>query len=88
MNEPLNVYIGFDEREEKAYRVAEYTLRKQTKAPLHVVSLRHKSLRNQGLFDRPWVIDGKTGNYRDHRDQKPFSTQFAFTRFLVPHMQS
>lgn len=87
MTDPLNIYIGHDDREDKAYRVCEYTLRKQTKAPLHVVALRHKSLRNQGLFNRPWVVDGKTGNYRDHRDQKPFSTQFAFTRFLVPYMQ-
>lgn len=86
MDELYTVYIGHDDREDKAYRVAEYSLRKQTKAPLHVVSLRHKALRAKGVFNRPWLIDGGTGNYRDRRDGKPFSTQFAFTRFLVPHL--
>jgi lipopolysaccharide biosynthesis glycosyltransferase len=87
INPPYNVYIGHDDREDKAFRVAEYSIRKQTKAPLHTVGLRHKALRARGLFTRPWIVDGPTGNYRDYRDSKPFSTQFAFTRFLVPYLQ-
>jgi lipopolysaccharide biosynthesis glycosyltransferase len=85
--EVLSVYIGYDGREAQAYRVAEYTLRKQTKAPIVVFPLKHKALRQQGIFDRPWTIEGTTGNYYDRRDGKPFSTEFAFTRFLVPHLQ-
>lgn len=81
--EPLDVFIGYDTREEKAYRVAEFTLRDRTDAALHVVPLRHKSLRAAGLFDRPWRT-GENGQTYDVRDGKPFSTEFAFTRFLVP----
>lgn len=82
----LTVYMGWDSREGQAYRVAEYTLRKRSKSALHVVPLKHKALRRQGIFDRPWLVDGKTGDFIDKRDGKPFSTEFAFTRFLVPHL--
>lgn len=82
----LTVYLGWDSREGQAYRVAEYTLRTRSKSALHVVPLKHKALRQQGIFDRPWKIDGKTGNFIDERDGKPFSTEFAFTRFLVPYL--
>ena len=82
----LSVYLGWDSRELQAYRVAEYTLRKNTRAALHVVPLKHKALRQQGIFDRPWRVEGTTGNFHDARDGKPFSTEFAFTRFLVPYL--
>lgn len=82
----LNIFLGWDSREVQAYRVAEYTLRKQSRAALHVVPLKHKALRQQGIFDRPWGVAGDTGNFYDRRDGKPFSTEFAFTRFLVPYL--
>lgn len=83
--EPLDVFIGYDAREAQAYRVAEFTLRDKTAAALHVVPIKHKAMRAAGLFDRPWKTD-KTGQTYDERDGKPFSTDFAFTRFLVPRL--
>jgi len=48
-----------------------------------VHKLDHRTLRNQGLFKREWKIESD-GSYRDVADKRPFSTQFAHSRFLVP----
>tara|TARA_R110000822_G_scaffold43810_3_gene118099 strand:- start:98 stop:709 length:612 start_codon:yes stop_codon:yes gene_type:complete len=49
---------------------------------LHIVELHEPELRQAGFYDRPFHLDG---NQRvDDRDGKPFSTDFSFTRFLVP----
>jgi lipopolysaccharide biosynthesis glycosyltransferase len=51
--------------------------------PLHVRALRHRDLRAEGLFKREWHFDAK-GQGFDLQDKRPFSTEFAFTRFLTP----
>jgi len=48
--------------------------------------LKHRELRKAGLFQRPWLIEGSTGQYRDLLDGRPFSTQFSHTRFLIPEL--
>ena len=42
-------------------------------------------MRAKGLFSRPWRITAE-GQFIDEIDGKPFSTYFAHTRFLVPHL--
>jgi len=74
------IFIGYDAREDEAYRVCKHSLRNY-----RVVPMKHKELRNLGLFDRPWRV-GETGQYVDERDQRPFSTEFSHSRFLVPHL--
>jgi len=81
----LSVFVGYDEREDAAYRVTEASLRRHASQPLTILPLAHRDLRRQGLFDRPWRID-QQGQYWDERDGRPFSTQFAHSRFLVPHL--
>lgn len=44
-------------------------------------------MRKSGLFIRPWLIEGSTGQYRDLLDDKSFSTEFSHTRFLIPELQ-
>lgn len=39
------------------------------------------------MFKRPWLIEGDSGEFRDLLDDKPFSTEFSHTRFLVPELQ-
>lgn len=39
-----------------------------------------------GVFARPWLIDSATGNFTDLMDNRPFSTEFSHTRFLVPRL--
>jgi lipopolysaccharide biosynthesis glycosyltransferase len=86
MSEPLDYFIGFDAREPDAYAVCDFSCRRKSTIPLHVSPLKHRDLRARGLFDRPWLIEGKTGVMHDQRDGRPFSTEFAFTRFLVPEL--
>jgi lipopolysaccharide biosynthesis glycosyltransferase len=86
-DEPFSVYIGYDDREAVASRVCAFSMRRSASISTVTRFLKHRALRAAGLFDRPWRTDGKTGQLFDVRDGKPFSTEFAFTRFLVPQLQ-
>lgn len=68
----FRIYVGWDSREPEAYEVCEHTLRKHASAPLEIVPIKQEELRAAGLF---W------------RDVDPLqSTEFTYTRFLVPAM--
>jgi hypothetical protein len=80
----MKVFIGFDPRELDAYQVAAYTLRKHASIPLQVEPLVLEHLRWKRLYNRPHEI-------RDERlwdviSNAPMATEFALTRFLVPHL--
>lgn len=79
---PLKVYIGYDPREQDAYDVCVHSLLRHSSIPLSIVKLDQRGLRLAGFYDRPFVMEGKQPV--DMRDGKPFSTEFSFTRFLVP----
>lgn len=79
------VYIGFDRREPEATAVARRSLLKTASIPLDVHELRELELRERGFYDRPYRMEGP--QRIDERDGKPFSTDFSFTRFLVPALQ-
>lgn len=79
----FHIFIGYDERQPLPFAVAKYTLEKHATIPIKVHKLDHRELRDLGLFNRVWTVDAK-GQYIDNLDGKPFSTQFSFTRFLVP----
>lgn len=90
---PFPVYVGYDIREHAAWQVCAASLKQpyrwwQRGRPdrgVMVQPLAHKPLRREGLFDRPWRIDGQ-GQFWDERDGRPFSTEFSHSRFLVPHL--
>lgn len=82
----LNVYVGYDERERIAYDVCCYSLARRATIPTAITPLRLDVLRDQGMFKREFFLDGQVKI--DKRDGKPFSTDFAFTRFLVPYLQN
>ncbi len=70
--EPLRVYIGWDSREDIAYQVARQSLLKRASIPVTVTPLKQDELRAAGLY---W------------REKDPLaSTEFTYTRFLVPHL--
>ena len=81
--EPLNYFIGFDARERDAYDVCAFSAQRKSSAALHIQPLKHRDLRARKLFDRAWMVNAE-GIMVDLRDGRPFSTEFAFTRFLVP----
>lgn len=82
MSEPLAVFIGYDQREEDAWNVCRLSMARRSSVPVHAVKLSERALRYNGWYDRPWKMEG--AQKVDVRDGKPFSTDFAFTRFLVP----
>jgi len=86
MPNQLSIFIGWDSREAAASEVAAHSVRKRTKSPVNIQFLKHRELRQNGLFRRHWLIDSDTGNFRDAVDGKPFSTEFSHTRFLIPEL--
>jgi len=64
------VYIGWDSREDAAYQVCRHSLLRHAGRPVEVIPLRQDDLRRRGL-------------YRRARDPLA-STEFTYTRFLVP----
>jgi len=80
-----HIFIGYDEREHEVFQVAKHSLEKHATVPIKVHKLHQKTLRQQGLFTREYKVDS-SGQYIDLTDGRPFSTQFTFTRFLVPEL--
>lgn len=87
-NKPLPIFIGWDSREPVAAEVCSYSIKKRTNSQLSIHYLKHRDLRQRGLFARPWRIESITGNYVDDIDTRPFSTEFSHTRFLVPKLMN
>lgn len=82
-DEVLPVFIGYDSREPEAYEVARASILKHATIAVHIQKLDERALRFAGLYRRRWTsIDGR--QKVDSGDGKPFSTEFSFTRFLVP----
>lgn len=76
----MKVYIGYDEREDIAYKVAEFSLLRRTEN-VQVTPLRIERLSAQGLINRP--VD-KRGVIWDLNSNAPCATDFAISRFLTP----
>ena len=68
----LNFFIGYDSKEDIAYRVCKYSLLKRTNANVKVMSLKLDELIAKNLYTRS--IDPLA------------STQFTYSRFLVPKL--
>ena len=70
MNSNLNIYIGYDSKEDIAYRVCKYSILKRSNANLKVTSLKLYELVTNKMYSR---------------DVDPLaSTEFTYSRFLVP----
>ena len=78
----IPAYVGYDEREDEAYRVCASSLREQASVPVQITRIGATGARQAGLFDRPVYYEDSQPI--DGSDGKPFSTDFAFARFLIP----
>lgn len=78
----LNVFVGFDSREPEAYEVARASILKHATMAVNIQKLDERALRHAGLYWRKWHAEGP--QKIDDIDGKPFSTEFSFSRFLVP----
>jgi hypothetical protein len=81
----LRIFIGFEPRERDAYLVAAHTLRRHSSRPLEIEPLVLEHLRWKRLYNRPHSMDA-AGRIWDEISRAPMSTEFALTRFLVPHL--
>jgi len=68
--EPLKIFIGYDSREDIAYEVARQSIKDHASVPVDIQPIKLRHMKKAGLYERP--VD-KLG-----------STEFTFTRFLVP----
>ena len=68
----INFFIGYDSKEDIAYRVCKFSLLKRTTSNVKVISLKLDELISKNLYTR--VIDPLA------------STQFTYSRFLVPKL--
>lgn len=75
----MKIFVGYDAREHLCFQTLEHNL---WKFGHEVIPIRHRELRAQGKFSRPWLID-EDGQYHDQRDGKPFSTEFSHARFAA-----
>lgn len=72
MSEKLHVFVGWDSREDIAYQICRHSLLRRTNVPIVVTPLRQRALRALQLYTR---------------DKDPLaSTEFTYTRFLVPYL--
>jgi hypothetical protein len=69
---PLRIFVGWDSREDIAYQVCRASLLRHASRALEIVPLKQDELRADGLYSRP--LDPLA------------STEFTYTRFLVPHL--
>lgn len=77
-------WIGFDPREQEAFAVAVASLRRRMTRPVPVFGLYLPKLRDAGLYTRP--TEERGGQLWDTISDAPMSTEFAISRFLVPHL--
>jgi hypothetical protein len=82
-SQPLRVFIGLDHRERRAFKVCERSMRAACTKALHVEPLDRVELTRAGLYGRRFDVD-EDNNRTDIGDGRPLSTDFSFTRFLVP----
>ena len=67
------VFVGYDTREDIAFQVCEYSIKRYNK-DVSVLPLIQQDLRQQKMYWRE--LD------------KLASTEFTFTRFLIPHLMN
>ena len=65
----MNVYIGYDSREDLAYQVCSYSIKSKSNS-VNIYPLKLNELKNKRLYTRD--------------EDKLGSTEFTFSRFLVP----
>lgn len=79
-----SVWIGFDPREAAAFAVARSSIQKRLVTPIPVRGLVLSDLRARGLYTRP--TSHRDGRLWDDISEAPMATEFACSRFLVPHL--
>ena len=79
-----SIFIGYDAREDDAYRVCVQSIRNHLSEDIPIRPIILQEMRDKGLF---WREQEHRGNQLwDVISDAPCSTEFSFTRFLIPHL--
>jgi hypothetical protein len=84
-----SIYIGFDARESDAFAVARESIRKHLNTPIPIYGLVLEDMRKAGLYWRPTEKRLSAADppvLWDVISEHPMATEFAISRFLVPHL--
>ncbi len=86
------IYIGYDPREHIAVKVLIDSIERHASRPINIVTINQIALRHAGLYRRTphlnstcWASN-PTVDMLDSADGHPLSTEFSFSRFLVPFL--
>lgn len=79
-----SIWIGFDPRESAAYAVARDSIESNLTQQIPVRGVVLDYLRQEGLYTRPTTT--RLGRLYDEISQHEMATEFAISRFLVPHL--
>lgn len=79
-----SIYIGYDPREIGGYVVAKGSIERRLTQPVPIYPLVLDRLRAKGWYTREH--DRRGGQLWDVISGAPMSTEFAISRFLVPHL--
>ncbi len=79
----MKVYVGWDARDELAFRACVSSLRAHASESIEIIPLKEYDLRRRGIFNRAYTVES-SGQMIDAVDKRPFSTTFTFTRFAIP----
>jgi len=86
------IYIGYDPREQRAVEVLIDSIERHASRPVNVVTINQVALRRIGLYRRAPHVDSTcwaanpSSDMKDAFDGRPLSTEFSFSRFLVPFL--
>ena len=84
MQNSLQIFVGYDPREAEAYSVARESIRARLTQPVRVRGVVLDELKQKGLYRRP--TERRNEKLWDVISEAPMSTEFAISRFLVPHL--
>lgn len=84
-----SIWIGFDPREAAAFAVARHSIKRHLSRHIPIHGLVLSELQEMGLYTRPIAYRASAADGSimwDTISDAPMSTQFAVSRFLVPHL--
>src|SRR5262245_35440616 len=86
MGSNRSIWLGFDPRpaEVQAFAVARHSIRQRLSESIPIYGISLRALRRTGLYRRPTFR--RDGKLWDGVSDARMSTEFAISRFLVPHL--
>ncbi len=82
----LTIYIGWDPKNVLAYEVCVNSIIAHSTSDIRFIPLHEQNLRFNKHYWRSYIVS-ENGQMSDRNDKSAFSTQFSFTRFLVPLLE-